>query len=55
MMKNYFDKITTKQWRTILYVLGVINLGFFLFVKWQMVNLIIAIATFTVAATMKDK
>lgn len=54
-MKNYFDKITTKQWRTILYVLGAINLTYCLLVRWNIASLVVGISTITVASTMKDK
>ncbi|MCK8605740.1 hypothetical protein LNP18_06430 [Leuconostoc citreum] len=54
-MKKYFDKVTQSQWRTILYVLGAINLGFCLLIKWNMYNLVIGLSTIAVASTMKNK
>lgn len=54
-MKNYFDKITTKQWRSFLYGIGVLNLGLCLLMKWNIANLVVGISSIAVASTMKDK
>ncbi|MCK8605684.1 hypothetical protein LNP18_06150 [Leuconostoc citreum] len=43
-----------KQWRAILFIIGLIGIGYSL-QKWDMLSFIIGVSALLIAATMKNK